>query len=64
MEIVFAFQEHDDANQHIHFSAFSGTSLDLAKLSQVGDLVNAITARELSVAYATEQLAVIDRMPP
>ena len=43
-EIVFAFRENENQAQRMHLSAMPETSLDLAKLARVGELVDAVTA--------------------
>ena len=62
-EMVFAFQEDDDHPQRVHLAALPGTGLDLAKLAQVGELVDAVAAKQVSVSQATARLDEIARTP-
>ena len=62
-EIVFAFRENENQAQRMHLSAMPGTGLDLAKLAQVGELVDAVAAGQVSIAEATTQLIAIDKTP-
>ena len=62
-EMVFAFQEDDDHPQAVHVATLPGTGLDLAKLAQVGELVDAVAAKQVSVSQATARLDEIARTP-
>ena len=62
-EMVFAFQEDDDHPQAVHLATLPGTGLDLAKLAQVGELVDAVAAKQVSVSQATARLDEIARTP-
>ena len=63
-DIVFAFQKSGDQEQRIHLSDFPGTGLDLAKLAMVGDLVDSVVARTVSISEAMTRLDSISKTPP
>lgn len=63
-EIVFAIQQGPGQPQRVHMSTFAGAGLDLAKLALLGELVDAVIARDISVPDATDRLAAIAATPP
>ena len=62
-EIVFAFQEDDNHPQRTHLATLPGTGLDLDKLAQVGELVDAVVAGQVSIAEGTARLDEIKTIP-
>ena len=47
-DINFIFSREADARQHSHFSRMAASSFDMAKLAQVGELVDQVEAGTLS----------------
>jgi len=62
-EMIFAFQEDVNQPQRTYLASMPGTGLDLGKLGQVGELVDALEAKEISVSDATARLSAIDKTP-
>lgn len=62
-EMVFAFQEDASQPQRTHLVSLPGTGLDLGKLAQLGELVDAVGAKEVSVSDTTARLSAIDTTP-
>ena len=62
-EIVFAFQSAGGSSQRLHLSALPGTGLDLDKLARVGELVDAVEARQVTVSEATTRMDEIASLP-
>ena len=62
-EMVFTFAKKEGAPQRIHIATMPGTGLDLAKLPEVGKLVDAVVAGQVSVAEAMARLDEIGKRP-
>ena len=61
-DIVFAFQEDEDQPQQTHLATMPGTGQELAKLAQVGELVDAVEAGTTSISEASNRLDEIDKL--
>ena len=62
-EMVFTLSEKEGAWQRIHIATMPGTGLDLAKLPEVGTLVDAVVAGQVSVSEAMTRLDEIGKRP-
>jgi uncharacterized membrane protein YjjP (DUF1212 family) len=61
--MVFTLSEKEGEWQRHHIATMPGTGLDLAKLPEVGTLVDAVVAGEVSVTEAMSQLDEIGKRP-
>lgn len=62
-DLYFAFSREGDPGQRTHLVAMPGTGLNLAKLTEVGKLVDAVEAGEISMQDAFSRMDEIDKMP-
>ncbi|MEN8757231.1 MAG: threonine/serine exporter family protein [Desulfobacterales bacterium] len=62
-EMVFTLAKKQGAWQRHHIATIPGTGLDLAKLPEVGTLVDAVVAGRVSVAEAMARLDEIGKRP-
>ena len=62
-EMVFAFQADEEQPQRTHLVALPGTGLELNRLAEVGELVDAVEAGRLSLVEGTKRLDEIDKIP-
>lgn len=62
-EMVFTLSEKEGEWQRHHIATMSGTGLDLAKLPEIGRLVDTVVAGQVSVAEATVRLDEIGTQP-
>ena len=62
-DIVFAFQADEDQPQRTHLVALPGTGLELNRLAEVGELVDAVEAGQVSLVEGTRRLDEIDKLP-
>ena len=63
-DINFIFSRQADARQHSHFSRMAASSFDLAKLAQVGELVDQVEAGTLSMEESVSLLKSVSEQPP
>ncbi|MCB9105492.1 MAG: threonine/serine exporter family protein [Anaerolineales bacterium] len=61
--VEFAFQEQPDQWQKRHLATTPVPGLDLDKLTRVGDILNAVVAKEITVVDASAQLDEIAKRP-
>lgn len=62
-EIVFVFQPEQGKQQRIHIEKMSGSTTDMDKLAQVGDLINSLVSKKISVTEALAGLDEISKTP-
>jgi uncharacterized membrane protein YjjP (DUF1212 family) len=62
-EMYFAISKKEGALQRIHFTTMPGTGFDLDKLPEVGKLVDAVVAKQVSVSEAMTRLDEISKRP-
>jgi uncharacterized membrane protein YjjP (DUF1212 family) len=63
-DINFIFSREADARQHSHLSRMAASSFDMAKLAQVGELVDQVEAGTLSMEESVSRLKSIGEQPP
>jgi uncharacterized membrane protein YjjP (DUF1212 family) len=63
-DINFIFSREADARQHSHFSRMAAPSFDMAKLAQVGELVDQVEAGTLSMEECVSRLTSVNQQPP
>ena len=62
-EMTFAFSREGDPWQRTHLATMPGTGLELARLGEVGELVDGVVAGQITVSEATDRLDEIDKIP-
>lgn len=62
-EMYFAFSRPGELWQRMHLATMSGTGLELNRLGKIDGLIDAIAARQVSLAEATDRLDEIDKTP-
>ena len=62
-EMYFAFSRPGELWQRMHLVTMPGTGLELNRLGKIDGLIDAIAARQVSLAEATDRLDEIDKTP-